>query len=173
MDHTTPHYCFRLPFEFEEITLRKNIYIIELNMKRKIVLGVWIILLVVAGAKAQGTGDLLIGAGLDLLKSNNSGFGDQVQIGAEVNYFINSEFSVTGGLENWTAGTTSLVLGGRYYIQNNVFARIRGIIGDNDISVGGGYSHSLNKNWKLEAMGDIYFEGDFAIRGGVAYLLNK
>lgn len=141
-------------------------------MGKKLILVVGM-LFTVFFVKAQGTGDMLIGAGLDIIKSNNTGFGNQVQLGAEFNYFINSEFSVTGGFENWTAGTTSLVLGGRYYIQNNIFARIRGIIGDNDISVGGGYSHPLNKHWKLEAMGDVYFGGDFAIRGGVAYLLGK
>jgi hypothetical protein len=124
-------------------------------------------------AKAQGSGDMLIGAGIDVLKSSNSGFGNQVQLGAEFNYFINGEFAVTAGFENWTAGTTSLVIGGRYYIQNNIFARIRGIIGDNDLSIGGGYSHEINKHWRLEAMGDIYLEGDFALRGGVAYLLGK
>lgn len=123
--------------------------------------------------KAQGAGDMLVGAGLDFLKSNNTGFGNQVQLGAEFNYFINGEFAATAGFENWTAGTTSLVIGGRFYIQNNIFARIRGIIGDNDISIGGGYSHKINKHWRLEAMGDIYFEGDFALRGGVAYLLGK
>ncbi len=106
---------------------------------------------------------MLIGGGIDILKSNNSGFGNQVQLGAELNYFINSEFSITGGFENWTAGTTSLVLGGRYYIQNDIFARIRGLIGGNDISIGGGYSHPVNKHWRVEAMGDIYFQGDFAI----------
>ena len=128
---------------------------------------------VIVSANAQGTGDVLIGGGLDILKSNNTGFGDQVQMGVEANYFINSEFSITGGLENWTAGTTSLVVGGRYYIKKNIFARIRGIIGDDGISIGVGYSHSLSKHWKVETMGDIYFRGDFAIRGGVAYLLNK
>jgi hypothetical protein len=131
------------------------------------------ILLVTVSAQAQGAGDILIGAGLDVLKSNNTGFGDQVQLGAEANYFINSEFSVSAGFENWTAGKTSLVIGLRYYIQENIFTRVRGIIGDNDISVGGGYSYPLNKHWRLEAIGDIYFEGDFALRGGVAYLLRK
>ena len=141
-------------------------------MRKNLIL-VTVILFAAISAKAQGAGDLLIGAGLDILKSNNTGFGDQVQLGVEANYFINSEFSVTGGVENWTAGKTSLIIGGRYYIQENIFARVRGIIGDNDISVGGGYSYPLSKNWRVEAMGDIYFEGDFALRGGVAYLLGK
>ena len=141
-------------------------------MKRNLIV-VAVTLLAVVSAKAQGSGDILIGAGLDVLKSNNTGFGNQVQLGAEANYFINSEFSVTGGVENWTAGKTSLIIGGRYYIQENIFARVRGIIGDNDISVGGGYSYPLNKHWRVEAIGDIYFEGDFGIRGGVAYMLGK
>lgn len=123
--------------------------------------------------KAQGTGDLMLGGGLDILKSSNSGFGDQVQLGIEGNYFINSQFTATAGFENWTAGSTSFVIGTRYYIQDNIFARIRGIFGENDISIGGGYSHPLNKHWRVEAMGDIYFEGDFAIRGGVAYVLGN
>jgi len=141
-------------------------------MKKNIII-VTVILLAAAATKAQSSGDMLVGAGLDFLKSNNTGFGNQVQLGAEFNYFINGEFTATAGFENWTAGTTSLVIGGRFYIQNNIFARIRGIIGDNDISIGGGYSHEINKHWRLEAMGDIYFEGDFALRGGVAYLLGK
>ncbi len=141
-------------------------------MQKKIVLVVGLVLAAFL-SKAQGTGDILIGVGFDILKSTNTGFGDQVQLGAEGNYFVNSEFSVTVGFENWTAGTTSLVLGGRYYIQNDIFARARGLIGENDISIGGGYSHSLTKHWQVEAIADIYFKGDFAIRGGVAYLLGR
>lgn len=141
-------------------------------MKKKLVLVVGMMLMVFL-VKAQGTGDMLIGGGLDILKSNNIGFGNQVQLGVEVNYFINSQFTVSAGFENWTAGKTSLVLGGRYFIKDNIFARIRGIIGDNDLSIGGGYSHPINKHWRIEAMGDIFLVGDFAIRGGVAYLLGK
>ena len=141
-------------------------------MRKNIILSI-ATLLVALSAKAQSSGDMLVGAGLDILKSNNTGFGNQVQMGAEFNYFVNGELAATAGFENWTAGTTSLVIGTRYYIQNNIFARVRGIIGDNDLSIGGGYSHDLNKNWRLEAMGDIYFQGYFVLRGGVSYLLVK
>jgi hypothetical protein len=141
--------------------MRKNIILIALT------------LLVAISAKAQGSGDLMINGGLDLLKSDNNGFGNEVQLGVEANYFFNSELTASAGFENWTSGTTSIVLGTRYYIKDDIFARVRALFGENDISIGGGYSHSLNKHWRIEAMGDIYLEGDFALRGGVAYMFGK
>lgn len=122
-------------------------------------------------AHGQRSGNLMIGGGLDLIKSDFNEFGGKVQMGFEVNYFIISTFSVSGGAEFWTQGSNSLAIGMRWYPVSNVFFRFRGLIGENDISTGLGFSKPLNKNWRLETTGDYYFVGDFGVRLGVAYLL--
>ena len=121
---------------------------------------------------SQSSGSFMIGAGGDVIKTDIRNFADKGQVGAELSYFILRNFTVTGGYEYWTRGGHNVVLGMRYYPFKNVFARFRGLIGVNQVDLGAGYSYPLNKNWKVEGMGDFYFDSsEFAFRVGVAYLI--
>ena len=124
-------------------------------------------------ARAQSTNDFLIAGGLDLFKTDNTKLFDKAQVAFEVNYFLQRRFSVSGGAELWTRGKNSFAMGVRYYPMDNFFVRFRGLIGGNDVSLGAGYSYPLSKSWRAEGMGDLYFaRPDFAIRGGVSYVIN-
>lgn len=123
---------------------------------------------------AQNKGHVMVGGGLDLLKTDFMGFGIKSQIGIEANYFITNHISFTGGAEIWpeTIGT-SLVGGARFYLINPVFFRTRALIRqDTDVSVGLGYSNAISPNWRLEFMGDYFIDQvEFATRIGIAFIL--
>src|SRR3954471_1266947 len=122
---------------------------------------------------AQSTNDFLISGAFDLIKTDINKAFDKVQVGLEVNYFLQRKFAVGAGGEFWTRGANSFVLGARYYPTENIFVRMRGLIGANDLAIGAGYSKPIHKYWRLEAMGDIYLaHPNFAIRGGVSYVIN-
>ena len=120
---------------------------------------------------AQIAKDILVGGGFDLIKTDNDGFVKKAQFGIEGNYFLTRKFTASAGFDFWTGDHVSLVLGGRWYPVDNVFVRARGLIGENDFSVGGGWSKPINENWHFEAMGDFYFKIDFAIRVGAIYII--
>jgi len=123
-------------------------------------------------AFSQSRGSFMVGAGGDAIKTDIRNFADKAQVGAELNYFLLRNFTVTGGFEYWSAQQASFVLGMRYYPVRNLFARFRGLIGVNQVDLGAGYSYPLNKNWKLEGIGDFYFDSsEFAFRIGAAYLI--
>ncbi len=118
--------------------------------------------------------DFQLGIQVDLIKSDNDGFFEKIQSSAELNYFISRKFTATGGGEWWTDGNeVSFVIGGRWYPIPEAFIRLRGLIGANDICIGGGWAKPLNENWKFEAMGDIYSGGYIAIRAGFAYVIRR
>jgi hypothetical protein len=124
--------------------------------------------------RAQIAKDFMAGVNLDLIKSGNDGYFEKVQTSAELNYFITREFTATGGVEWWTSNNqVSLVMGSRWYPIPEAFIRVRGLIGANDVAVGGGWAKPLNVDWKFEAMGDIYFSGDVAIRAGLVYIIRR
>ena len=127
-------------------------------------------LLVFTQSFAQSSGSILIGGGLDLLKSDVNNVANKAQVGFEVNYFLLRNYSVTGGMEVWTMGGESLVLGMRWYPVENIFARFRGLIGENKVSLGAGYLRNIDNHWRFEGMADLYFQGDVAFRAGLAYL---
>lgn len=123
-------------------------------------------------SNAQSSHDVMLSGGLDLIKTDFSGFVEKAQIGIEGNYFITRKFSAGAGLEFWTGDATSFTLGGRYYIVDNFFVRFRGLIGANDAALGAGWAKPLNETWRFEAMGDFYFaQTEFAIRAGVSYII--
>ena len=65
-------------------------------------------------------------------------------------------------------------MGARWYANENIFVRFRGLIGDNDAALGAGWSKALNDSWRLEAMGDYYFNSvQFAARVGVSYIIKR
>src|SRR5882672_7218665 len=103
-------------------------------------------------ASAQSTHDIMVGSGLDLIKTDNYGPLKKGQVGMEVNYFVVRHFSVSGGLEIWTNQQNSFVMGMRWYADDHLFARFRGLIGVNDASLGVGWSQPINPNWRVEAI---------------------
>ncbi len=122
---------------------------------------------------AQSTNDFLISGGFDFIKTDINKAFDKAQIGLEVNYFLQRKFAVGAGGEFWARGANSFVLGARYYPTENIFVRMRGLIGANNLAIGAGYSKPIHKYWRLEAMGDIYLaHPDIALRGGVSYIIN-
>jgi hypothetical protein len=124
-------------------------------------------------ASAQSTNDFLISGGFDFIKTDINKAFDKAQVGLEVNYFLQRKFAVGAGGEFWTRGANSFVLGARYYPTENIFVRMRGLIGANDLAIGAGYSKPIHKYWRLEAMGDIYLgHPHLALRGGVSYVIN-
>jgi hypothetical protein len=132
---------------------------------------IFIILFTTGTCLAQIHKDFLVGLHLDLIKSNQSAYFQRGQFGGEVNYFLSTKFTATGGLEYWTDNKQlSAVVGARWYPVEEAFVRVRGLVGANDISVGGGWAKPLKENWRFESMADVYFNGQIAIRVGFAHL---
>lgn len=113
----------------------------------------------------------MIGGGLDFLKTDNQDLFKKAQIGFEANYFVIRKFTVTAGVELWTERESSFVFGSRWYLADKFFTRFRGLIGQNDFSIGAGGALPFQKNWRFELIGDFYFKGEFAVRTGVAYVI--
>lgn len=124
---------------------------------------------------SQSKNDLLIGVQSDLIKTNNTGYFQRFQVGAEGNYFLFERFGITGGIEYWSAGRElSLTTGARWYPIDDAFFRVRGLLGANDFSLGAGWSMPLTlTNLRFEALGDFYFAGHIAIRAGFTYTLPR
>ena len=123
-------------------------------------------------AYGQAAKDILISIQSDLIRSDHDGYFEKVQTAAEGNYFFTPKISATGGLEYWTnENQFSVVIGARWYPIDYAFVRLRGLLGANDISVGGGWTKPLGGNFKFEAMADVYAEGYVSIRAGFSYLI--
>lgn len=124
-------------------------------------------------AHAQSTHDFMVGGGFDLLKTDNTKLLNKAQLGLEANYFIVRHVGLTAGTELWTTNQkSSFVMGARWYANDHVFARFRGLIGANDATLGAGYSKAVDSNLRFEGIGDYYIgAGAFAIRIGVSYVL--
>jgi hypothetical protein len=119
---------------------------------------------------SQSKGDLIIGIQVDLIKTNNSGYFQRFQTGAEGNYFLHKKFSATGGIEYWSGNRQlSLTTGARWYPMEDAFIRFRGLLGANDFAVGGGWSMPVKENLRFEALSDFYFAGHITIRVGFTY----
>lgn len=131
------------------------------------------LLVIVHHSKAQIAEDLMIGGHFDLVKTDYSSILQKVQFGGEVNYFATKEITATAGFEYWTSEGVSFLVGGRWYPRENAFVRVRGLVGANDLSIGGGWSKPINENLRFEAIGDFYFKVDFAIRVGIVYIIRK
>jgi len=122
---------------------------------------------------AQSSHDVMIGGGVDLLKTDNRALFKKTQLGLEAHYFVVRHFAVGVGTELWTANQkSSFMMGARWYANDNVFLRFRGLIGANDATMGLGYSKAISQNFRLEGMGDFYFgAGNFGLRFGASYIL--
>lgn len=115
----------------------------------------------------------MIGTNVDLIKTDNVNIITKAQIGIEGNYFITRDITTTLGVEMWTSSGPSLVLGSRWFPTEDAFIRLRGYVGNNDLSVGAGWSRPLGTAFRFEAIGDFYFSIDFAIRAGVVYIFRR
>lgn len=125
-------------------------------------------------ATAQSTSDILLGGGLDFIKTDNTSLFEKVQVGFEMNYFVARHFAVGVGGEIWSEKRNSFTMGARWYANENIFLRFRGLIGANDVAVGAGYAKNLSQYLRLEAMGDLYInQPDFAIRVGLSYVIKR
>ncbi len=121
---------------------------------------------------AQSTGNFMVGGGLDIVKTDNTGIAEKAQAGVELNYFLTRSFSFNTGFEVWSGGDDSLLIGMRWYPFRNAFLRFRGLIGVNDMALGGGLSWPLKTNLYLEGMTDLYVDaGEVGFRIGLAYLI--
>jgi hypothetical protein len=122
---------------------------------------------------AQIAGDYMIGLQSDIVKTDNSKAFAKAQIGAEVNYFVTKNFTGTTGFEIWTADEISFLIGARWFPNDDAFVRIRGLIGENDLSIGGGWVKPINDKFRFEAIADFYFKVDFSIRAGLVYVIRR
>jgi len=121
---------------------------------------------------AQSTGDIMLGGGVDFIKTDNSGLFKKSQIGLEVNYFVVRHFAVGLGGEIWSNQKNSFAMGARWYANENVFIKFKGLIGANDVAIGGGYAKALTQYLRLEGMGDFYINStEFGIRIGLGYVI--
>jgi hypothetical protein len=121
----------------------------------------------------QIAGDYMVGIQADLVKTDNTQLFDKAQFGAEVNYFVTKNFTGTAGLEIWTGDELSFLLGARWFPSDEGFVRARALIGENDLSIGGGWVKPLNNNFRFEAIADFYFKVDFSIRAGMVYIIKR
>lgn len=131
------------------------------------------LLLIITCANAQIAEDLMVGGHFDIVKTDYISLFQKVQFGGEVNYFATRDITATAGFEYWSSDGMSFLVGGRWYAKENAFIRLRGLVGANDLSLGGGWSKPLNENMRFEAIGDFYFKLDFAIRIGVVAIIRK
>lgn len=123
---------------------------------------------------AQSTHDILIGGGLDIIKTDNPGVFEKAQVGFEGNYFVVRHFAVGIGAEIWTERRSSFVMGARWYANDNWFVRFRGLIGANEAAIGAGYAKPLTQYLRLEGMGDFYLDStEFGIRIGLSYVIRS
>jgi len=130
-------------------------------------------------ACSQTITNVMVGGGFDLFKTDNRKVFDKAQVGLEANYFVARHFAVGGGVEIWTQHSSSFVMGMRWYADDHFFVRLRTLIGANQASLGVGWSKPIAPDWRVEALGDFYLDGNlagsapaFALRAGVAYILH-
>ena len=123
-------------------------------------------------SQAQSTHDVMVGGGMDMIKTDINTLFKKAQFGFEANYFVVRHFAVGAGAEIWTTKQkNSFVMGMRWYANDHVFLRFRGLIGANDATIGLGYAKPINKNVLFESMGDFYFTGNFGLRFGLSFIL--
>ncbi len=119
----------------------------------------------------------LFNFGIDAYKTDNHDpfeFVNKAQFSAEANYFLIQQLALTAGVEYWTApNRLSFIPGMRLYPIDPVFIRLRPLISDEvDYAAGVGYARRITDEWRIEVMGDYYFErGNAALRVGVGYRL--
>jgi hypothetical protein len=141
---------------------------------KKLFLSAFTGLLLSTPSFSQIAEDFMIGTHMDLIRSDHDGYFEKVQVSASVDYFFSDKFTANAGAEYWSRNNKpSLVLGTRWYPIPDAFIRLRGLIGVNHVSIGGGWAKPLTENLKFEAIGDIYTNGYIAIRAGLVCIIKK
>lgn len=134
------------------------------------------LILIIAAANfihAQSSNDIMVSGGFDLIKTDYDKAFGKAQLGFEANYFVIRHFSVGAGVDIWGKQRNSFVMGMRWYANDNIYVRFRGLIGANDAALGAGYSKAINKDWRIDGIGDFYFDsGQFGLRAGVSYIIH-
>ena len=121
----------------------------------------------------QSSNDIMVSGGFDLIKTDYKDPFAKAQFGIEANYFVVRHFAVGAGAEIWTKQKDSFVMGMRWYANDNIYVRFRGLIGAYDAAIGAGYSKAINKDWRIDGIGDFYFDaGQFGLRAGVSYIIH-
>lgn len=142
-------------------------------MTKKILVLLIVMTCGLTATQGQSSNDIMVSGGFDLIKTDNYQAFDKVQVGFEANYFVIRHFSVGAGAEIWSKQKNSFVMGMRWYANDNIFVRFRGLIGANDAAIGAGYSKAINKDWRVDGMGDFYVDaGEFGLRLGVSYIIH-
>ncbi len=142
-------------------------------MTKRILICLFVMIGGLTVAQAQSSNDIMVSGGFDLIKTDYDKAFDKVQLGFEVNYFVIRHFAVGAGVELWSKQKNSFVMGMRWYANDNIYVRFRGLIGVNDAAIGAGYSKAINKDWRIDGIGDFYFDaGQFGLRAGVSYIIH-
>ena len=142
-------------------------------MTKRILICLFVMIGGLTVAQAQSSNDIMVSGGFDLIKTDYDKAFDKVQLGFEANYFVIRHFSVGAGVEIWSREKNSFVMGMRWYANDNIYVRFRGLIGVNDAAIGAGYSKAINKDWRIDGIGDFYFDaGQFGLRAGVSYIIH-
>jgi hypothetical protein len=121
----------------------------------------------------QDQEDIMISVQGDLVKTDYLSPFQKAQLAAEVHYFALPDFTASSGFEVWTGDEVSFLIGMRWYPSEGTFLRLRGLIGENDVSIGGGWTVPIIDRVQFEAIGDFYFSVDFAIRCGFTYTIQR
>lgn len=124
-------------------------------------------------AGAQRAQQVMLSVQSDLIKTDNDGFFEKVQLGLEGSYYFSRKVAGTGGVEWWTGRDEVFALiGVRICPIDEAFIRARGLLGK-DFSIGGGFVKPLTDQVRIEAMADFYMQGHIAIRAGISYGLGS
>jgi hypothetical protein len=134
---------------------------------------IFLFVLTSMSAFGQIAGDFMVGFQMDVVKTDNSKVFEKAQFGAELNYFVTRNFVGTTGFEVWTGDDLSFIVGARWFPNADGFVRLRGLIGENDVSLGGGWVKPINEKFRFEAIADFYFKIDFSIRMGIVYVMRR
>jgi hypothetical protein len=140
---------------------------------RVVILFVLLSLTLNLSSVGQGVDDMMVIFQTDLVKTDNINPFQKAQFGVEFHYFALSTITANAGLEIWRDDEFSFTIGARWYPANHAFVRMKALIGENDLVVGGGWITPLSKNFYFEATGDFYFKVDFAIRAGFVYVIPR
>lgn len=149
-----------------------NRFLIAINIKMRALFVFLLLNGVSTLAFSQRARQFMIAVHSDLIKSDNDGFFEKMQGGAEGAFYLSRKFAATSAIEWWTGDKIIVIPGVRFCPIDEAFVRIRALIKE-DLSIGGGFAKPLSDRWRIEAVADFYFEGQMAIRAGVAYGFGK
>ncbi len=132
-----------------------------------------LMLVLVLPSSGQNAHDMMVGLQTDFVKTDNINLFQKAQFGAEFHYIASSAITASAGMEIWTDDEFSFTIGARWYPAEHAFLKMKALIGENDLVLGGGWVIPMNEHFRFEATGDFYFKVDFAIRAGIVYVIRR